>query len=236
MNSIINEYSDEKFSEIVKQSFSITEVLKNMGYRGVGTSTIFQAKQRIAKLNLDTSHFYQKKNPVYSDEEVFCENSVVTQDCLRRRFLKKNVIPYECAICGNTGIWNNKKLTLRLDHIDGENNNNVFNNLRWLCPNCDSQLDTYCGANKKAHKNRREQKFCQNCGKPITFDSSGLCVNCSYENQRKVNRPSKEELLSIIKQNNGNFTQTGKIFGVTDNTIRKWCKCYDLPFHSKDYN
>ena len=41
MNSIINEYSNEKFSEIVKQSFSITEVLKNMGYRGVGTSTIF---------------------------------------------------------------------------------------------------------------------------------------------------------------------------------------------------
>lgn len=41
MNSIINKYSDKDFSEIVKQSFSVTEVLKNMGYRGIGTSTIF---------------------------------------------------------------------------------------------------------------------------------------------------------------------------------------------------
>lgn len=41
MDSIINKYSDEEFSVIVKQSFSITEVLKNMGYRGIGTSTIF---------------------------------------------------------------------------------------------------------------------------------------------------------------------------------------------------
>lgn len=234
MDSIINKYSDEEFSVIVKQSFSITEVLKNMGYRGIGTSTIFQAKQRITKLNLDISHFYKKK-PSYTDEEVFCKNSTVTQDCLRRRFLKKNIVPYQCAICGNTGNWNNKDLTLRLDHIDGENNNNVFENLRWLCPNCDSQLDTYCGANKKAHKNRREQRFCERCGKPITFDSSGLCINCAHKNQRKVDRPSKESLFNILKQNKGNFTQASKIFGVTDNAIRKWCKYYNLPSHSRDY-
>ncbi len=235
MNSIINKYSDKDFSEIVKQSFSVTEVLKNMGYRGIGTSTIFQTKQRISKLNLDISHFYKKQKPNYSDEDVFCKDSVVTQDCLRHRFLKKNIVPYQCAICGNTGKWNNKDLTLRLDHIDGENNNNVFENLRWLCPNCDSQLDTYCGANKKAHKNRREQKFCEKCGKPVTFDSNGLCVDCAHKNQRKVDRPSKEILFSTLKQNNGNFTLASKIFGVTDNAIRKWCKYYDLPSHSRDY-
>lgn len=70
MDSIINKYSDEEFSVIVKQSFSITEVLKNMGYRGIGTSTIFQAKQRITKLDLDISHFY-KKSPAILMKKFF---------------------------------------------------------------------------------------------------------------------------------------------------------------------
>ena len=232
MESLINKYSDEKFSEIVAQSSSITEVLKNMGYKGIGPSTIFQTKQKINKLGLDITHFYKKITPHYSDEEVFCENSPISQGSLRNRFLKKNMIPYECAICGNTGIWNNKELTLRLDHINGENNNNSYNNLRWLCPNCDSQLNTYCGANKKTNK---PQKFCEKCGKPITRNSKGLCVDCSYASRRKIERPSKEDLYETIKQNNGNFLLIGKIYNVSDNTIRKWCKYYNLPFHSKDY-
>jgi hypothetical protein len=29
--------------------------------------------------------------------------------------------------------------------------------------------------------------------------------------------------------------QTSKLFGVSDNTIRKWCKAYGLPSHSADY-
>lgn len=54
-----------------------------------------------------------------------------------------------------------------------------------------------------------------------------------HYNQRKVkNRPTKEELLKLIQNNN--FTKVGKMFGVTDNTIRKWCKLYDLPFRKKD--
>ena len=51
-------------------------------------------------------------------------------------------------------------------------------------------------------------------------------------NQRKVDRPNKEDLLELIKNNS--FTDIGKQFGVSDNAIRGWCKNYDLPFRKKD--
>ena len=53
-----------------------------------------------------------------------------------------------CANCGNIGEWNGQSLTLQIDHINGINNDNRKENLRWLCPNCHSQTSTYTGKNK----------------------------------------------------------------------------------------
>lgn len=51
--------------------------------------------------------------------------------------------------------------------------------------------------------------------------------------QRKVaNRPTKEVLLNEI--NCMSFVKVGKKYGVSDNTIRKWCKYYKLPYRKKD--
>lgn len=54
-----------------------------------------------------------------------------------------------CEHCTNSGEWNGKPLTLQLDHIDGNSDNNELSNLRILCPNCHTQTDTWCGRNKK---------------------------------------------------------------------------------------
>lgn len=54
----------------------------------------------------------------------------------------------KCAICGMEPKWNNKTLVFILDHIDGHASNNKRDNLRMICPNCDSQLDTYKSKNK----------------------------------------------------------------------------------------
>jgi hypothetical protein len=44
-------------------------------------------------------------------------------------------------------VWNNKPIALQLEHIDGDNTNQELSNLCYLCPNCHSQTDTFCGKN-----------------------------------------------------------------------------------------
>ena len=53
-----------------------------------------------------------------------------------------------CAICKCRPEHNGKPLVFILDHIDGHASNNKRDNLRMICPNCDSQLDTYKSKNK----------------------------------------------------------------------------------------
>ena len=61
-----------------------------------------------------------------------------------------------CAICGIKNEWNGKELKFILDHIDGDASNNEESNLRLICPNCDSQLDTYKSKNKNSARNRKK--------------------------------------------------------------------------------
>ena len=49
----------------------------------------------------------------------------------------------KCLLCGNPPIHNKKSLVFVLDHIDGDAGNNKKDNLRLVCPNCDSQLPTF---------------------------------------------------------------------------------------------
>lgn len=65
-----------------------------------------------------------------------------------------------CAICGMHQEWNGKPLVFILDHIDGHASNNKRDNLRCICPNCDSQLDTYKSKNKNGERSYyRYRKF-----------------------------------------------------------------------------
>lgn len=52
-----------------------------------------------------------------------------------------------CNICKMDAIWQNQRLTLIVDHINGNAGNNLPANLRLLCPNCNSQTPTFCGRN-----------------------------------------------------------------------------------------
>lgn len=78
--------------------------------------------------------------------------------------LRKILIHIEGEICSSCGIgdkWNGGKLTLEVDHIDGNSDNCLPNNLRLLCPNCHSQAPTSKGANKpkKTRRNKYLRKY-----------------------------------------------------------------------------
>lgn len=71
------------------------------------------------------------------------------------KWVKKYILEeqeHKCAKCGNPDEWNGKPLVFILDHIDGHANNNSRSNLRLVCPNCDSQLDTYKSKNKNSDR------------------------------------------------------------------------------------
>jgi 5-methylcytosine-specific restriction endonuclease McrA len=54
---------------------------------------------------------------------------------------------YKCSCCGISD-YNDKPLTLQVDHIDGNAGDNSPANLRLICPNCHSQTDTFSARNK----------------------------------------------------------------------------------------
>lgn len=76
-----------------------------------------------------------------------------------------------------------------------------------------------------------KNKPCPRCGKLIA-NCSSYCRECYNFLQRKVERPSKEKLLELIKSKP--ILQIAKQYKVSDNAIRKWCKSYDLPYKKKD--
>lgn len=99
-----------------------------------------------------------------------------------------------------------------------------------ICPNCHSQTDTF------ANKKNKKINYCIDCGKEISSRST-RCQSCAAKhfNTYRVareDRPTKEQLLELILSKS--FLEIGRMYGVTDNTIRKWCKAYELPYRKKD--
>lgn len=76
--------------------------------------------------------------------------------------------------------------------------------------------------------------YCKECGKQITKEAiTGLCHSCYSKSTRKVEWPTKEELVTLLKTNS--FEAVGRMYNVSSNAIRRWCKRNDLPYHIDDY-
>ncbi len=65
---------------------------------------------------------------------------------------------YKCVSCG-ISEWNNKPITLELEHKDGNSENNNEDNLCLICPNCHSQTSTYKGKNKGNGRHKRMVRY-----------------------------------------------------------------------------
>lgn len=152
-------YTKEFLEKACKESTSYRQVLILSERCPDGGGNIKLLKEKIKEFNIDISHFtgqsWRKEKSLggkekYQLKDILVKDSKISQKTLRDYVIKYNVIEYKCAFCGNIGNWLNQKISLELDHINGINNDNRQENLRWLCPNCHSITDTYCGKNKKA--------------------------------------------------------------------------------------
>ncbi len=233
--SYFDNYTDDEIKTIVSHSQSYADFARKIGYANSPSGDTIKALKKKLE-NFDTSHFLEINNNnrvQRTPEDIFIKNSTASQSTVRRFYLKGKYSPYTCSICGQKPFWNNQSLTLILDHINGINNDDQLDNLRWVCPNCNSQLDT-TGSKNPQRKKFKKKYYCQKCGKEI----SKYATYCAICNAEKKIIPiedmlvSREELKSLIRTES--FVSIGKQFNVTDNAIRKWCKKLNLPFKKTD--
>lgn len=200
-------------------------------------------------LNRDHMNQYSVTSSKRTKEQVLkllTENSLIDTK-IKNLMLEYEILENKCSHCGISNFYNDKPLTLQLDHIDGDRTNNRLANLRILCPNCHALTDSYSnntksGTGKIIEKHRKKKKpaksvkrndcinmFCNN----KTWEKNSLCLDC-YNKSRTVNFPTKDELIRQLKDTNVNFTRTGKHFNVTDSAVKKWCIKYDMPYKRKE--
>ena len=141
-----------EFKAIVKNAKTIADVVDSLGYTRTGYN-YKKVKARMIEEKVSIDETYDKwecGNHRIPLDEILIENSTYTNRFrLKQRLIREKLMEYKCSTegCKVMGEWNGKPLTLELDHINGINNDNRLENLRFLCPNCNSQTSTFCGRN-----------------------------------------------------------------------------------------
>lgn len=229
---ILEKYTELEINKILNESNSFREFLIKIGSSFSGSTAYISIKKQLKEMGINIPIFEDNKKYIIKkkkdDEEIFVENSKFNRSHLKDRIIKNRMIEYVCLKCGNNGSWMEECISLQLEHKNGISNDNRIDNLCFLCPNCHSQTKTYSGKkNKKIEKNikkyKNKDKFCE-CGNKMGSGSQ-RCFKCAMSSIRKIERPKYEQLsLDIFEIG---YRATGRKYGVSDNTIRKWIKYYE---------
>lgn len=158
-------YTKEFLSPVVKQSTNYTDLLTKLGLKITG-GTHRLITMRVKEYGINTSHFtgqgWSRGKTRNTDERVknqglktrtpdnlvFCERSGFGTSRLYKRLLELGW-KAECSEC-KINEWLSKPLRLHVDHKNGNHSDNRLENLRFLCPNCHQQTDTWGAKNKHA--------------------------------------------------------------------------------------
>lgn len=151
-------YTREMLSEAVAASISMAGVMRHLGIRPTGGAHA-HLRRRIIKLGIDTTHFLgaahfrgtHSLNRLSADQILVLRPTTANRakpQHLRRALLEIGR-PHRCAECGIGDNWNGRPLVLHVDHIDGSLWDCRRENLRFVCPNCHSQTQTYAGRTSK---------------------------------------------------------------------------------------
>lgn len=153
----VRKYTREILEDAVQNSVSIAGVLRHIGVRQAGGTQAHVSKM-IKRYGIDTSHFtgrgHNKGQPARNLKDlgsilcIYPEGSFRPKRVQLFRAMMESGLDYICAFCYNNGEWQGNPLTLDIDHINGDWLDNRIGNLRFLCPNCHTQTETY-GSKKR---------------------------------------------------------------------------------------
>lgn len=154
----LHKYSVDELNSAVSSSISIRQALLKLDVPVYGGNYIV-FKKACDHFNIDISHFKGKsaqkgvptgrspKSKIDLTEILEGKHPTYGTTKLNKRLLKEGIFEYKCSACQETE-WMGQPIPLQLDHINGINDDHRLINLRFLCPNCHAQTDTYCGRNK----------------------------------------------------------------------------------------
>ena len=240
--SIIWEIPKGEFQRLVDESSFVVDILEKLGLpKYNGNHKTFYARVEEDNISLDKfieNHRRDRKKLMKNlnqkvrilDEDFFVKGVHRNNRDIKARLLKSGE-EYRCADCGNEGFHNNKSLSLQIDHINGDRDDNRRENLQLLCPNCHSQTDTFSGKNAANFKAPREEQkyYCPKCGEEYA-GYGAVCHKCI---QRNCSRPDKEALNKLVWGKP--LRDIGSDYGVSDVAVRKWCKYYGLEVPPRGY-
>ena len=221
------DWLDEDVIKAVKKSKTYSQTLRALGVQAKGAN-FRTLKKYISKLNLDISHFCFGKNfdldriknsrYILTPEEMFIENSLTNTKHIRNTLIKLKLIDYKCQMCGITH-WQNQELSLHLDHINGTNSDNRLENLRFLCPNCHSLTETYCGRNIHNKPEYKNNRICPYCNGPK--DGAALsCMKCKHLNKKEIIWMPIEDLIAFIRKVKS-FSEAARQLNINHRNIQR---------------
>jgi hypothetical protein len=228
MGSTKSAWGRDRFLAAVSKSSTIAEAILALGLNPQGNYRTFHKYSKL--YGADTSHFTgrahlkgkRRKLPRRPLSQILVKCSFYAPRNLKSRLIEEGLLKYKCSDC-DISEWNGNRLSLQLDHVNGDRFDNRLENLRLLCPNCHSQTETFCAKNR-AKRKAPQTRECK-CGETILYSSNG-CRRCAAESRgqrlRKIVWPSKDGILRLVQEKG--FLGAGKELGVSDNAIRKHLK------------